>query len=343
MAHAAMRHGFTRRAATFAFAVALVAPLSSCGLLGGSEGSSPSESDGPLEAPDITVSIMKTTDLAPFHLAVQKGFFTDEGLSVTTVDAKSSGDSADNLTNGNVDIAYSSYPPFFYAEATNVARNLGGIKLVADASSCGPDACVVVALPDAPVKSVKDMDGKRVAVSSTNSISVLLTKSTMNTNGVDSSDVEWVPTPFPQVAQKLKSGEVDAAFATEPWIQDAQKNAGAVTVFDTAEGPTANMASAGWASTGNYVKDHPNTVAAFQRAMQRGTELALADRSLVEPILVEHTQVDEDTAKMAVLLTFQSRLDASRIQRVPDLMLEFGEIKKDLDVNDMIVPTAPLD
>ncbi len=75
--------------------------------------------------------------------------------------------------------------------------------------------------------------------------------------------------------------------------------------------------------------------------MQRGTDLALSDRSKVEPMLVEFSGVDEDTAKMATLLTFQSKLDATRIQRVPDLMLEFDVIKTPIDVKSMVVAPAP--
>jgi NitT/TauT family transport system substrate-binding protein len=102
------------------------------------------------------------------------------------------------------------------------------------------------------------------------------------------------------------------------------------------------MTTAGWASTGNFTKDNPKTIAAFQRAMQRGTDLVLSDRSLVEPLLVEFSGVDAETAKMATLLTFQSKLDATRIQRVPDLMQEFGVITAPLDVSKMMIPTAPL-
>jgi NitT/TauT family transport system substrate-binding protein len=191
------------------------------------------------------------------------------------------------------------------------------------------------------VKTIKDMAGKRIAVTATGTISDLLTMATLKTNNVDYTKVKWTPTPFPLTSQALKEGRVDAAFATEPWIQDAMKNAGAQPIFDTAVGPTADMPTAGWGSTGEFTEQNPNTIAAFQRAMQKGTDLALGDRGKVEPMLVEFSGVDQDTARMATLLTFQSKLDATRIQRVPDLMLEFKVIKKPIDVEKMVVATAP--
>jgi NitT/TauT family transport system substrate-binding protein len=337
------RRGLRSRLPLIATTLTLVTALSSCSLLGGDdEPAAQSDSDKGLETTTITVSIMKTTDLAPLHLAMQEGYFKDEGLTIKTVDAKSGGESTQKLVAGEVNIAYASYTPFFIAQSKDAAKNLGGIKLVADASSAGPGSCVVVALPTSPVKSVQDLAGKRVAVTATGTISDLLVNSTLKTNGVDYQSIQWVPTPFPATAQALKAGTVDAAFATEPFITDTERNAGAVPVFDTATGPTENMPTAGWASTGNFTKENPKTIAAFQRAMQRGTEQASSDRSVVEPLLVKFSGVDEQTAKMAVLLTFQSKLDATRIQRVPDLMKEFGVIPTGIEVSKMMIPTAPV-
>jgi NitT/TauT family transport system substrate-binding protein len=194
-----------------------------------------------------------------------------------------------------------------------------------------------VAMPNSSVKSVKDMAGKKVAVTSASSISAILIMSTLKTNGVEPTSVKWVPLPFPDTAARLQAGDLDAAFLTEPFLTSAQKTVGAVPVFDTATGPTANFPTAGWAATGIFVKNNPGTVAKFQRAMLKATNEARSDRSKVEPLLVQFSKVDQDTAKLATLLTFQSTLDATRIQRVPDLMLEFKLINNKVAVEQMIV------
>ncbi|MGH3880543.1 MAG: ABC transporter substrate-binding protein [Actinophytocola sp.] len=334
--------GFRSRLPLVATALTLVTTLTSCGLLGSEDESEPAKSsNGKLETSEIKVSIMKTTDLAPFHLAMKEGFFKDEGLNIEFVDAPSGGESVGKLVSGEVDISYSSYTPFFLAESRKAAQDKGGIKLIADASSAGPNSCMVVATPDSSVKNIKDMAGKRVAVTATGTISDLLTMSTLKTNGVDHKSIKWVETPFPATSAALKGKRVDAAFVTEPFLTISMKEAGAQPIFDAATGPTADMPTAGWASSGEFVKANPNTVAAFQRAMQKGTDLALSDRSKVEPMLVEFSGVDQDTAKMATLLTFQSKLDATRIQRVPDLMLEFDVIQTPIDAESMVVASAP--
>lgn len=312
-----------------------------CGLLGSSDNSAPAgPTPGGLEKPNLKISVMTTTDLAPFNLAVKNGYFRDAGFTFDPAKdvsvAKSGGDSVAKLTAKEVDIAYSSYTPFFVAKS----KGAGDIKLIADASSAGPNSCVVIAMPDSPVKSIRDMAGKRVAVTARNTISDLLVMSTLKTNGIDWRSIQWVEMPFPSFNNALAKHEVDAAFVTEPFYTSAMKTVGAVPIFDTAVGPTANMPTAGFGAIGDFVDKNPKTVAAFQKVMERATNEAKSDRSKVEPLLQEYAKIDADTAKLATLLTFQSALDPTRIQRVPDLMYEFGVIKEKIDVASMIAKPA---
>jgi NitT/TauT family transport system substrate-binding protein len=288
-----------------------------------------------LEKPDLKISIMKTTDLSPFWLAVKEGYFRDAGFTFdpqrdVTI-AKSGPESVDKLAAKQVDIAYSSYPAFFLAKS-----NGKDIKLVADASSAGPNSCMVVAGLSSKVRTIKDVEHARVAVTARNTISDLMVMSTLKTNGIDYKSIEWVQTPFPSMATKLASGEIDAAFLTEPYLIQAQLTVGAVPVFDAATGPTANLPTAGFGADAEFVRKYPKTLAAFQKVMERATIEAKADRSKVEELLQEFADIDAKSAKLATLLTFQSSLEATRIQRVADLMTEFGVLTTRMDVSQMI-------
>ncbi|WP_424923235.1 ABC transporter substrate-binding protein [Amycolatopsis arida] len=321
------------RLGMLATSLALLASVSGCGLLGGSDGSDDAAANGgPLEKSKIKLSIMPTIDLAPFHLATKKNYFAEEGLEVETVTAPSGQASLTKLISGEVDIAYGSYAPFFVAQAQGAAD----IKFVADASSAAPNSTVIVALPDSSVKTVDHLAGKKIGITARNTIIEVLVKSTMRTHGVSYDDVQWVEIPFPDTAAALQRGDVDAAFLTEPFITQAAKSIGAVTVVDTATGPTKDLPTAGFGSTAEFTNENPKTVAAFQRVMQRATNEALADRSKIEPLLVEFAKVDADTAALTTLLKFESKLDPTRLQRVPDLMHEFNLIPNKIDASTMI-------
>jgi NitT/TauT family transport system substrate-binding protein len=331
------KFGNLQRFALSGLAFALFTAVSGCGLLGGDDTSSQSNnSSGGLEKSHVKISVMTTTDVAPFWLAVKNGYFKEAGFEFDPakdiVVAKSGGDSVSKLAAKEVDIAYSSYTPFFVAKSKGTVD----VKLISDASSAGPNSAVVVSLPNSQVRSIKDMTGKRVAVTARNTISDLLVMSTLKTNGVDYKSIQWVETPFPETGNALSKGNVDAAFATEPFKSDMEKKVGAQVIFDCATGPTDNFPTAGWGSSADFVKNNPKTLAAWQRVMQRATDEAKADRSKVEPLLQEYSKIDADTAKLATLLTFQSALDPTRIQRVVDLMVEFNVIKEKINVADMI-------
>jgi NitT/TauT family transport system substrate-binding protein len=290
---------------------------------------------GGLEKPDLKISIMTTTDLSPFWFAVKKGYFRDAGFTFDpqkdVAIAKSGPESVDKLAAKQVDIAYSSYPAFFIAKS-----NGKDVKLVADASSAGPNSCMVVAGLSSKVRTIKDIAHARVAVTARNTISDLMVMSTLKTNGIDYSTIQWVQTPFPTMAPMLASGDIDAAFLTEPFLTQAQMQVGAVPVFDAATGPTANLPTAGFGADADFVRNYPRTLAAFQKVMERATIEAKADRSKVEELLHEFAGIDSTTAKLATLLTFQSSLEATRIQRVADLMTEFGVLGARMDVSQMI-------
>src|SRR5207248_4118271 len=105
-------------------------------------------------------------------------------------------------------------------------------------------------------------------------------------------------------------------------------------------GATQDFPLTGYGAMTKWVQANPKTLAAFQRAMKKATSEALADRSKVEPLLVKYAKIDEDTAKLLTLPGYGSVLDARRLQRVPDLLLQLGAIPSPIDGNAMIGPQA---
>jgi NitT/TauT family transport system substrate-binding protein len=326
----------TRRAALgLALTVAAATAASGCSALG-SDDSNASSNGGGLEKSNITVSIMPTTDLGPFWLAQDGGYFKAEGLDVKSVIAASGQASMTKSISGEADIALSTYTPFFVAKSQGAAD----IQLVADGSSVNAKSNAIVTVPNSPVKTVADLAGKRIAITAKNTASDLLTKSVMKDHGVDSTNVKWTMIPLPNIAAALQQGQVDAAYLPEPFITQAAKNVGATPVIDINTGASQDFPLTGYGATKKWVQANPKTLAAFQRAMQKATRDALNDRSKVEPLLVKYAKIDEDTAKLLTIPGYGSVLDARRMQRVPDLLLQLGAITSPVEAAPMIAPQA---
>ncbi|WP_181776976.1 ABC transporter substrate-binding protein [Amycolatopsis pittospori] len=314
----------------------MLATVGACGALGGDE--SPNASgggDGTVEKAKIKVALLPVVDLAPLRLAQEGGYFKAEGLEVEAVDAPSGQASMTKMIGGEVDIAFSTYMPFFIAKSKGAAD----IRLVADSVSASPKSNAVVTVPNSPVKTINDLAGKKIAITDKNTASHLLTVSVMKDHGVDSSKVQWVPMALPNIAAALAAGQVDAAYAPEPFLTQASKVAGATPVVDIATGATQDFPLAGFGSLGSFVDKNPKTVAAFQRALTKAVRDS-ADRSKIEPLIVKYAKVDAETASLLTLPTFGSTLDPRRIQRVPDLLLQTGVLTAKLDAASMLAPQA---
>ncbi|GAA0511391.1 sulfonate ABC transporter substrate-binding protein [Saccharopolyspora subtropica] len=303
---------------------------SGCGLLGGSQ--SAGGGNGQVEKANIKVGALPINDLAPLHLAVRNGYFQQEGLTVEIVSAPDGSAALASTIGGDYDITYSSYVPFFQAQA----RGIADLRIVADCASATPNSTMIMTAPGSKVRTPQDLAGRKIAISGPGTISELLVKATMRAYGVDFGKVDFVPVPFINMPAALQQKQVDAALLTEPFLTQAARNSGAVPVVDTATGPLEDLPLTGYGATARFCNENPRTVAAFQRAMDRAVAEA-QDRSKVEPLLPEFAKIDKATAAIITLLKFNSRADATRLQRVPRLMREFGFIDKDINVAEMIV------
>jgi NitT/TauT family transport system substrate-binding protein len=322
-----------------AIALALLASLTGCGLLGDSDSdsSSPggSASNGPLEKSKIKVGVLPVVDVGPFYLAVENGYFKAEGLEVEPVVMASGQASVNGVINGDIDIAFGSWPAAMLAQSKKVAD----FKIVAEALAAKPGHVVLGAPPNSPAKRMQDLPGKRVAVTAKNTMCDLAPKAVLESQNVDFSTINWIEMPFPEMIPALARGDVDAACLVEPWNTRAAQEIGAVPLVDGSSGPTADMPMAGFvvvAGEGKFGSSNPNTIAAFQRGLAKAAAEA-QDRAKVEPVLVKHVKIDEPTAKIMTIATYPTSLDPTRLQRVPDLMQHFGVLSERVDVSKMIL------
>ena len=316
-----------RRLAALALVVAAL--LSACSTPGRSTAA------GDVEKPSIRVAILTTVDLAPLWLAQEGGYFKAEGLDVQADVGTSGQETLTRMTTGKDDLALSTYTLFFLAKSSGAAD----VKLVSDATSASPRSNEIVTVPNSPVKTVNDLGGKRIAISSKNAASDVMTRSVMRDHGVDIDKVQWVPMPLPEMGAALAQGRVDAAYQPEPFLTQAAKTAGAYPVVDAASGSTLMFPLTGYGTTAKWAQEHPKTLRAFQRAMLNATRAAV-DRARIEPLVVRNAKVEQDIASLMVMPAFGSTLDARRIQRVPDLLQQMGVVQTKIDASSMIAPQA---
>ncbi|MFI0372548.1 ABC transporter substrate-binding protein [Actinomadura sp. 1N219] len=320
-----------RLAAAGAVAVAVALAAAACG------GSEDGGSAGGLEKSEIMLGTMTIADSAPVQLALSKGLFKAEGLTVKTQVIQGGAAGIPLLRSGRLDISFGNYVSLFTAGVKDPRFKP---KIIAEGFNGAAKTHTVMVRGDSPYRTIKDLAGKKIAVNTKRNISTLLVRSAAKAQGVDfDDDKSFVEVPPPAMEHALKSKSVDAVMAIEPFGTQMEQSMGARMVADLSSGPTAKLPIAGYAATEKFVDKNPKTVAAFQRALVKAQGMC-ADRKVVQDVLPTYAKgIDAKVASSMSFGEYPTTLDAAHLQRVSDLMQQFGYVDKPIDVKNFVATT----
>jgi NitT/TauT family transport system substrate-binding protein len=311
-----------------------------CGLFGGSDSgtddasTASAKAKGPLEKSTLKVGMMLAIDCAGGQLALQNDLFKEEGLTIEPETIQSGAFAVPKLASGELDISFGNWVSFIKAQTAKTVN----LKFLGEAYLSTPNSnFALITAPNSGVNSVKDLPGKTIAVNAKGNINELLIRAVFEANDIKFDDVNVIELPFPQMAAALANGQVQAASLVDPFVSSAQKEIGAKIVTDlTGPGATENFPISGYATTAKFAQENPNTIAAFQRALLKGQQLA-ADRKNVEAALPKYAKMPAETAAIVRYGTFPTTIDKKRLQRVADLLFSYSMNPK-IDVGPLVVP-----
>ncbi|MFG1707648.1 ABC transporter substrate-binding protein [Nonomuraea sp. M3C6] len=324
----------TRKLRCHAIVIGVTVALTLAGCGGGGESSNSSANTNGLEKTTIKVGALPIPDPVSLYIANAKGFFKEEGLTVQPTIITGGAAALPQIESGALDISQTNYVSTFVAVGQGKK-----IKLVADCYQAGPNTFNIMVPQDSTIKTVADLKGKTILVNNLNNIATLAVETQLKVAGLTKDDVKFSEKPFPDMGNAIKGGQADAGWITEPFITANQSANGFRKLADTMTGQTENLPIAGWMATEEWSQKYPKTLAAFQRAIAKAQQLASTDRKEIEAMLPTYTKIDAKTASVITLGTYPSELNANRLQKVADLMLEYGYLKSPIDVKSVI--TAP--
>jgi NitT/TauT family transport system substrate-binding protein len=286
-----------------------------------------------IEKPFLTVGAVQSTTTAGLYLAVAHGFFSDMGLHVRIVPIAGSGPAMPNLLNGQIDISFGNYVSFIDAQAKGAAR----LRILAEGNIATAREEEIMTRKGSPVTTVADLRGQTIAVNALAGVGTLLVSSVLAENAVPVPSVKFTVIPFPDMDSALSAGRVDAAWMVEPYVTQSEISSGTVAVADCDQGATQNFPVSGYVVTDEWARSYPRTVAAFTAALHRGQVLADTSRPAVEKVLPQYIKISEAAAALVVTGSYpDGPVSKVAIQRVADVMHQFGMLAKPFDVTPMI-------
>jgi NitT/TauT family transport system substrate-binding protein len=322
-----MRHYRSRIGALIGLVLA-ASLAAGCGSDSGSDGGGNSD----LEKPKIKVAMLSLVNNAPYYIAVKNKLFEKEGLTVETRPVQQSTLAYPALQKGEIDLVFANDASLFVGHDQNKMK----INLIAEGTTVVPKNMGVLVMPNSPIKTMKDLEGKSLAVHVLNNIQAITFNQILKANNIDPGKVKYRQIIFPQMATALQKGDVDAIHTVEPFLSDAQKKLGARLVADGGAEPVTDLPLDGYFALEEWAKKNPKTAAAFQRAMQKAQQLA-ADRKQVEAVLPSYAKgVDPATAAIMTMPGYPTSNNAARVQRLIDIMKEQGQLKTAMDAKTIV-------
>ena len=317
-----------------ALAASSVLLLTACGA-GGSSAAAPAAATDPHapEVADITGLSFRAPIAAGFLQAEKGGAAAEYGLHLTLEPIESSATAVSQIVSGDVQIAQSSY--FGVIDA---ARQGIDVVIVSESYASGPNVASLETLPDSGIKELKDLIGKKVAVVSLNSSHAVKLKDSMLEQGLDPNAVEFVELPYGEVAAALQQGTVDASSATAAFLVQVKEKLNTVTVFDYGAGKYDGMAESGWIMKKSFVEENPNTVAALQCALLKGTD-EVKDEATYKAILKDDLQFNAEAVSGDVAPTFGAEIRKEPLQMNADMLHNISAIDEAYDISSITIPT----
>lgn len=270
---------------------------------------------------------------APLHMAVEKGFFDEEGLKYELVKL-SPGTAFDAVTANQIDAGFS-----LLASLIQPLSNGLPVKITTGLHT-GCDKVLVKA--DSGISDPKDFIGKKVGVPSYTSSPYIFCKRVLADNGVDvtaqNSQVEFVVYATADLPMALENGAVDAIAMNDPTATIAANDYGFEVIFDSAIDPPYNeqYCCSAYVRT-NIVSEHPDIAAKYTRAMQKASAWVQEHQDEVTQIQYEKKWVAGDPKVNAgVLKTFNYIPSYSKAYDMFGLLAnqlqQVGMLEKDVDV-----------
>ncbi len=332
-------HVFGHRSARRARVGTLTAAVLAVALVGcegggdSSEGSGAAGKTGP-ETSTLKIGVIPIAGVTPIFAAQKLGYFQEEGLTVTLETSSGGAASLPLVAQGGLQI--SNAPPVSVVLANTQRFDFAMLGPSLDGEATSPGQTAVLASKSSGITKLSDLQGKKVAVNTINSVNWLYNRALLEKAGVDLKTVTYLEVPFPSMIDALTNGSVDAIDVPQPFFFIAEQTGKVLTLGYTFSDVQPSVPITAYAATQDFVDDNPRTIAAFERAMTRAVEYMRANESEAKKLVAEYTGAKPELVAQIPLNKWSTELSVEGIQKTADLMRKEGLIKEEVDVKDFI-------
>jgi NitT/TauT family transport system substrate-binding protein len=280
-------------------------------------------SSAPRATTELRLLTLPIANALPLDLGVQKGFFSQQGITFKKTTLQSGNDVVLAMGNNNGDIAYAGFVPMMIGSTSGIPLQLLAASEV-EGTSLGDNWQNIMVRGNSSIRTPRDLAGKTVAVNALKGVGEIMIRAAFQKLGMSSNTARLTAIPFPQMRAALNNGQVDAVWCPEPFLSQILSDGGRPVM---APGPVLGrfFPIGGYAAKPSWVSANKRLAQRFRTAMNRSLVYAQTHPDEIRALLpaaIRNIRLPIwspliDRRKLTQLATYSRRYDV--ISRLPNL------------------------
>ena len=273
---------------------------------------------------EVTIGYLPSDHDAALFVADAQGKYAENGIKTKLVQFNNGGDLMTAMASGDVDVGYVGITPVLSSIANGVP-----VKVISAAQTEGSG---IVVAKDSGIKTVNDLDGKKIATPGEASIQHMLLTYYLEQNGMSIKDLKISAMKVPSMNDALKTGKIDGMITFEPYVSIAEKNGAEVLAGSQDILPDHPCCVV--AASEKFIENHPNETAKVLEIHKNATDFINNNTDEAAGLLPKDIVSDVEVEKVSMSsFPFISGLDDDYKKDVMDFMdleVDLGILKKPL-------------
>lgn len=257
----------------------------------------------------VRIGFIPVSDFMPIFVAKDQGFFEKNKLDASLVQMANQQVILSALVAGDAEVGTTTAIKVLQADEA-------GIELTAVAGTQVtpiPTYSIVAARAGSGIAKPADLVGKKLAVNSLNEIHHVIVTRWLREAGVDPKRVTFVEVTFPQMADVLKSGQVDAVMTTDPFARRIIDQKIGVEVGKPFESTPDGTSTSMYAVTRAWAKANPRAVAGFQAALKEAVDFIRGNEEAARASLGKWTKQPPEVVRTTAMPNLQPVLTKAQL------------------------------
>jgi NitT/TauT family transport system substrate-binding protein len=290
----------------------------------------------------VRVSTIPIIDTAPLAAAIAQGYFKTEGLDVDTTPTVGGAVGLPALAAGQIQIGYSNIVSIVLGSYEGLE-----FQMIAAGSASGdapPNTAGLFGKKGTDIKSGKDLEAKRVAVNTRNSINWLVVREWTRLTGGDPNRITFLEVPFPSMTDALRGNQIDAGFTVEPFLS-AGVSAGMTEIIGWPyDRIMKRVPISQYAANKSYIQANPGVIERWVRAYNKGIDWINTNKGSEDwaKLVALHTRMTPDQVRNIALPVWDKTVNVASIEKMIEVMRMHGLLAGDrrLDVPALLHTTV---